>query len=550
MDMVHHNPGDAMTQTIFRDPATLSGLGMNGMVINEFKFPHCAVSYSKFDKRIFPKGSEENKWINNLALEIRSQIKQCHENGLQVFYFTDIIVLPKRLVELYKDEICDEKGRISFSKPLTWEIHRIMIRELFDLFPEMDGLVIRTGETYTHNIPYHTGNGPVDYKNNYDESISIHAKLINLLREEVCVKRNKKLIYRTWDFGYFHTRPDYYLAVTNQVEPHKNLFFAVKHTDGDYFRTFHFNKTILLGKHKQVIEVQCQREYEGKGAYPNYVADAVINGFEETKFDQSPRCLNDIKSDSLFAGIWTWSRGGGWFGPYITNEFWCELNTYVMCKWALDTKRQEEDIFNEYALKRGISKETLPYFRRLCMLTPDAIIRGRGSFLHSVKVNWTRDHYLGGFEQLKDVFDEIIEKKIVDESLYEMRLSVALWQDIVELSKKIVCTDKSLEHYIRTSALYGYWLHRIMEKGWIIMLRGYYGDKTGIYQTDMIRQAIDEYDESWKEYRKLKEMYDDCPTLYYDKYIRFDAGGVRNNITFSDGMGAMVDRYRVKFSEK
>ena len=208
MDMVHHNPGDAMTQSVFRKPEKLASFGMNGMVINEFKFPQCAVSFSKFDKRIFPKGSEEKAWIETLTKEIRTQIKACHENGLQAFYFTDIIVLPQKLVELYKDEICDEDGKISFEKPKTWEIHRIMLKELFERFPEMDGLVIRTGETYTHNIPYHIGNGPVDYKNRYDKSIEIHARLMNLLREEVCVKRNKKIIYRTWDFGFFHVRPD------------------------------------------------------------------------------------------------------------------------------------------------------------------------------------------------------------------------------------------------------------------------------------------------------------------------------------------------------
>lgn len=52
MDMVHHNPGDAMTQSVFRKPEKLASFGMNGMVINEFKFPQCAVSFSKFDKRI------------------------------------------------------------------------------------------------------------------------------------------------------------------------------------------------------------------------------------------------------------------------------------------------------------------------------------------------------------------------------------------------------------------------------------------------------------------------------------------------------------------
>ena len=39
---------------------------------------------------------------------------------------------------------------------------------------------------------------------------------------------------------------------------------TIKHTNGDYFRTYPFNKTLTLSKHKQIVEVQCQREYEGK----------------------------------------------------------------------------------------------------------------------------------------------------------------------------------------------------------------------------------------------------------------------------------------------
>ncbi|MGM9701002.1 MAG: hypothetical protein ACI3YX_06190 [Prevotella sp.] len=544
MDMVHHNPGDAMTQTEFRKPEKLASFGMNAMVINEFKFPQCAVSFEKFDKRIFPKGSTERAWVESLTAEIRKQIDECHRNGLQAFYFTDIIVLPKRLVELYKDEICDEKGRISFEKPKTWVIHKLMLEELFRRFPKMDGLVIRTGETYTHNIPYHIGNGPVDYANRYEESIKIHAQLMNLLREEVCVKRGKKVIYRTWDFGYFHVRPDYYMAVTSQVEPHANLYLSIKHTQGDYLRTFHFNKTLTLGAHKQVVEVQCQREYEGKGAFPNYVARSVIYGFEETKHDPAPRCLNDIKTHPLFSGVWTWSRGGGWYGPYLSNELWCDLNTYVMSQWAQHPERDEEEIFHAYATKVGITETSYPYFRRLCLLTPDAIIRGRGSLIHPVNVMWTRDHYLGGLNELRGVFDDILKKDMVEESLHEMRLAVALWEDIVALSEKVECSDPAVSHYIHTSAQYGLCLHRIMQQGWTVMLKGYQGEKTGIFDKIAIRQAAECYDRCWQAFRKLKEENSDCATLYYDKYVKFNIDGIRNNIDFVDGMGASVKKYR------
>ena len=55
-----------------------------------------------------------------------------------------------------------------------------------------------------------------------------------------------------------------------------------------------------------------------------------------------PRGLRDIVSNKNFAGVWTWSRGGGWEGPYIPNELWCELNAYVIAKYAENPKRRKK----------------------------------------------------------------------------------------------------------------------------------------------------------------------------------------------------------------
>ena len=161
MDMVHHNPGEAFTKTQFNAPSTLADYHFNAQVINEFQSVHCAVTYESLNPAIFPAGSPERKWVDSLATRIDRKIEEIHKHHLKAYYFTDIIVLPQKLVEIYKDEICDAAGRVDFRRPKTQEIHRIMLREIFDRFPTLDGLVIRVGETYLHNIPYHTGNNPI-----------------------------------------------------------------------------------------------------------------------------------------------------------------------------------------------------------------------------------------------------------------------------------------------------------------------------------------------------------------------------------------------------
>lgn len=56
-----------------------------------------------------------------------------------------------------------------------------MLQEVFARFPSLDGLVIRVGETYLHNVPYHCGNGPIRKKNGewkHDNSKKVTAERI------------------------------------------------------------------------------------------------------------------------------------------------------------------------------------------------------------------------------------------------------------------------------------------------------------------------------------------------------------------------------------
>ncbi|WP_448702625.1 hypothetical protein ACFGVR_09760 [Mucilaginibacter sp. AW1-3] len=541
LDMVHNNPGEPLTQTAYNDPAFLKQQGYNGQVINDFTFAHAAITFDSLNPDIFPKGSKERAWVMQAAEKVRVNIKRAHTAGEKCYYFTDIIVLPKRLVELYHDEICDEKGKISFERPKTIEIHRILFNELFDAFPDLDGLIIRTGETYLNNVPYHTGNNPIT---NGAES---HVKLINLLRQEVCVKRNKMVFYRTWLSAGMDTKPDVYLSVTDRIEPHPNLVFSVKHTKGDYQRTMDFNPTLGIGKHLQIVEVQCQREYEGKGAYPNYVMSGVINGFEEfnTNTPQTGhKGLKDMVNTPQYKGIWSWSRGGGWVGPYISNEFWCKLNAFVISHWAADTRQTEEQVFDRFMDEQGIKGKSRDAFRELCLLSAKAVLRGHDSAILPFKSGWTfwmRDEFLSGTDgRLADVFKAFYDNGTLQKAVDEKYEAAAMWQKITDLSKQINLSNKADQDYIRVSGQYGLLLHQIIAEGWDIMALGYVGDHTGKYDKERIAASIKKYDQYWNAYRDLKKNNPQCATLYTPYQW------ANNPPTYhkEQGMGASVDQYR------
>ncbi len=552
MDMVHHNPGEALAKSAFTNPEYVKQSGFNVQVMNDFIFPTAAVSFDSFDPTIFLKGSKDREWLDAATNQIQNNIKAAHAAGIKVFYFTDIVVLPKKLVEKYKDQLADSCGKISFEKPLTIELHRIMFEELFRKFPDLDGLVIRTGETYLNNVPYHTGNNPIC------DGPKSHIKLLNLLRDEVCVKRNKTIIYRTWSFGGMHDDPAYYLRVTDSIQPHPNLVFSIKHVRGDYQRTYPFNPCLGLGKHRQVVEVQCQREYEGKGAYPNYVMNGVINGFEEYDASVHPNCLNDIKTNPNFAGIYSWSRGGGWVGPFISNEFWPRLNAYVLSAWANNPNLTEEAAFNRFMDEQGIkTSESRSAFRKLCLLSAKAILRGHMSAKLSLKPEWAfwmRDHFLAGIEKtdpkeekqfpsegfLYDEFSEFYKNGTLKTAVEEKQEAVQLWELIASLSKLVKSTYPQDDKYIRVSSLYGLYLHRIIAAGWKTMALGFEGDQTGNYDKSAIRKSITEYDNAWVDYENLNKKEPSCASLYKPYAFIFVGPAYYNK----KGMAYSIDKYR------
>jgi hypothetical protein len=548
LDMVQNNPGEPAFSSRFNDPAVLRDYGYDGQVVNEFTPPQTAITFDSFDPRIFPAGSAGREWVEAAARKIDAHIARAHAAGIAVYLFTDIIVLPKRLVELYGDQLLDDQGRITFDHPLTRRIHRLMLREVFTRFPGLDGLVVRTGETYLQNVPFHTGNNPIT------NGAASHLTLLGILRDEVCAGAGKRVFYRTWSTGSdkLTSDPAFYRQVTDQVGTHENLVFSIKHTAKDFWRTVPFNRTIGVGRHRQIIEVECQREYEGKGAFPNYVIDGVVNGFEE--FRSPPRTgpigLADVVGNPIVAGIWTWSRGGGWRGPYLQNELWCDLNVRVMAQWARDTGLGEEGAFNAYAARIGLRGDQVRRFRRLALLSAAGVLRGHYSVVHPMgRLMWTRDQFLGGSDKdLTSDYTAILDAGRVEPVLAEKRQAARIWDEIVALASTLPLRDHADRDYLRVSARYGQSWHRVVHHGWEVMLRGFAGDRAGTYEKAAMRYHLDRYDAEWERWRHLASSEPSSATLYQPYSFGPKGPDGLYNADPDHGMKPATDHYRALLS--
>ena len=164
-----------------------------------------------------------------------------------------------------------------------------------------------------------------------------------------------------------HTRRDIYLAITDQIEPHPNLNFSIKYGAGDFHRLTVFNPTLGVGKHNYIVEFQGQPEYYGKGAHPIYVAKGMIDGWEE--FDQiNPegrhRGVRELLKDPKMKGLWTWSRGGGWRGPYLKNEMWSTLKAqHPSCATLYEPLAFGMNEKGVYGKLKGSLKESIDAYR-------------------------------------------------------------------------------------------------------------------------------------------------------------------------------------------
>ena len=503
-DMVHHNPGEALYQSQFNDPAFTGSMGANGKVYFLFESAQLAVNWDEFDtadKVILPQGSADRAWVDAKRAEITAKYDAAKSAGLEVYAMSDLILFPKRLVSLHG--MSSTMGNVNDPNTQLW-LRRLM-RLMFTQFPQLDGIMVRIGETYLNDAPYHQGK--IDNKNSASSTI---IPLMNLLREEVCVQLGKKIYFRTW--GSFDTDLATFLAVSNGVEPHANLTWSVKHCEGDFHRGNSFSKVLGQGRHPFIVEVQCAREYEGKGAYPNYIAHGVIDGFEEHAANPGQSLRHLWQSSPLMRGVWTWSRGGGWEGPYIKNELWCELNAWVMAQWARDPAASEESLFNRFATEKlGLPPSQVAAFRELAMLSAEAAWRAKRGTNNGLSAWWSRDQYY-----LYPTLPSNAGSRAT--VLADQDAAVAKFERIVQLARSLTPARPEDREFLISSSLYGLHLMRIWQA--VKNLESNEG-----VDSLKLKSWLDRHDEAWVDYQELAASYPNSISSFYTKNALRSSGG-------------------------
>lgn len=510
LNMVHHNPGEPLFKTQFTQPGFLKNKGYTGQIPKIHI--QAALTYDRWKKDIIPEKSPERLWIQRHAAEVQMMINNAEKVNMPLYPFTDMIVVPKIIMDKYGDQMKVD-GHISIQRKMTQDILRAQIDEIFWRFPKLSGLTIRFGETYLFDTPYHCGGRPV-------YSVADHIKFLSILREEVCVKRNKKLFYRTWDWGQPYNKridfnPKQYLKVANSVKPHKNLYFSIKHVNGDFLRFKPFNYTIGTGKQQQIVEISLnQAGCYGKNSYPYYLGTGLIDGWPEMK---EKKGLRDIINKPQVKGFWTWTWGDSWYGPYFSNELWLKLNEYVIRNYILHPQKTEKEIFYDYALnKLKLTKSDADKLRKLCLLSVNAVALGQQSALISNDSWWLRDQNLTAIN-----LDEVVSKGIEKQIIAEKEGALKKWYEMEKLSKEIHLNNPDDQKFMEVSTTYGRIKYEIVALIWRIQILQSELKAGKKIDNEYAADCISKYENKWQEWVDLKNDNPCCPTLSFDNVVKF-----------------------------
>jgi hypothetical protein len=334
LDMIHDNHGEPPFRTRYRDPALLASRGYEAIVIPDAltALPGAYVERGSHEK---PAGAQ-SRHPHELEQAIDNQVKAAVAAGMKIFFYGDALLLPLAWVSRHPSRYyCDDgSGRLCPGKPAVYEGMQQLARQLFIRWPQAAGLVIRTGEVYPEATPHMTGSPLHVGTCPLCREIPVIDRLVRFIRamhDAVIVENNRIYVHRAWQppvagLPNMHDDPLVYRQVADQVPQSDRLTFSFKFTRGDFRRGQSFNPCLTLDDRPRWIEFQCEREYEGKGALPNYQGP-LWRAFLEQLMNGRGMSADEIRGRF---GIWGWSRGGGWGGPYVQREEWIDANVHAL----------------------------------------------------------------------------------------------------------------------------------------------------------------------------------------------------------------------------
>lgn len=399
--------------------------------------------YDSLDPAIYDaaKYPEARAWVEAKRRLARQEVQQAKALHLQVIAPGDVISLPQQVAALYGADVTDGvTGRYCIERPRTRALLAAAIDELFTAFPEVDGILVRTGENYPAG-PL-AGNTPVDGAcPGRTDSL---AETLRFLQGEVVGKHGRRLIYRGWDLGAGGMHAAGGGARLAAAFPtQQNTLLSFKVTETDFWRYNRLNPNLLDTPFDRMVELQAAREYEGKGAFPDFVAAIHGQGLPEVLGD---RGLPAAHAAGVRAA-WVWAKGGGWDGPFVSNPLWVEANAAALGKLLWRSTADPGQLARDWAAARFGPDAAAP-LGDLLLGSPHAILNGfyLGCYARThgpwtPNTLWVRDDQVSGTAKLRELYDGCGGAGSIDDVAAEKAAAV---DDVLTMQRLLQSADPAL----------------------------------------------------------------------------------------------------------
>ncbi|MEM6394009.1 MAG: hypothetical protein AAF797_14675 [Planctomycetota bacterium] len=330
------NPGEPKAESRYDRPEELAALGYNGLVLYETS---ALSGVASPDDVTDP---ELRRWVEQMLEGVQRRAEAARSAGLSVYVAYDVIVLPRDVVARHASAVVSKHRSdvLDPTRPKALELSVKALEALVGRVPGVEGVVLRFGDTDAARLPYLMGNdiySPPSSAGRADRVIAV----LERFHESVVNRLGKRLIARAWNVnpGGLHDTPELAERVADRLpgDPNDERFvLSFKYTQTDFWRYQPWNMASqCFGDRPILYELQCQREFEGKGGVPNWLVPVWQDGpaagevaATDGDGDAWNGGLRQVSERVNWAGVMAWVRGGGWGGPFVGHEEWIDANVW------------------------------------------------------------------------------------------------------------------------------------------------------------------------------------------------------------------------------
>lgn len=419
------NPGEQPHQTRYRDPAELRALNYTGLVI----YPTTGLSGLLGPDT--PGHAEARQAAGELYESVRRTAAEAHAAGLAVYLMFDAPTLSRELVG--SAMTCGRQPQtLCPASDALLDMSGQCLEALVSQIDHVDGIVLRLGDSDAHRLPSLDLVGNDIYSPHCPRCSGLTTadrieRFVRFFHELVVGKLGRQLIVRAWNArpGGMHDNVALCQQVVERLPADDKLILSFKFTQTDFWRYQQWNPSSLAcGDRPILYELECQREFEAKGAIPNYQLPLWRDGMTEVPEAQG---LAQVTGAVNFAGLWAWVRGGGWGGPFVgkSQEAWIDANVVAVPQLAANPQADVAELAMQWVQQRlGVTNgKAAAVLQQLLLDSPQTALETFyiGPYARHRKDAW----YPSGQFVEDDVIDAAAAKQII-ESLSSPQLEQAV----------------------------------------------------------------------------------------------------------------------------